>query len=108
MPPKQFITFKPVLLRQARILAALVFLLQAVSAFSATTRYVAPDGLDSNTGTSNSPFATITKAQSASSSGDTVYIRAGTYFLNNANLTATNSPWVIVNNITKSGISYLA
>src|SRR6185503_2156241 len=63
---------------------------------------------DSNSGTSNSPFATITKAQSIASSGDTVYLRGGTYFLNNSHLTVTNNPWAIVNNLTKSGISYLA
>ncbi len=35
---------------------------------------------------------------------------AGTYFLNNSNITATNNsgPYNIVNNMTKSGISYLA
>ena len=71
---------------------------------------MATNGIDSNTGTSNSPFATITKAQAVSSSGDTVYLRGGTYFLNNSNITATSGtgPYNIVNNLTKSGISYLA
>jgi hypothetical protein len=89
--------------------SALVFwlLLQASPGLPATW-FVATNGLDANPGTSNSPLATITKAQSAAASGDTVYLRGGTYFLNNSQLTATNSPWAIVNNLTKSGISYLA
>jgi hypothetical protein len=87
--------------------AALVLLLSAASGFSAVW-YVATNGLDANPGASNSPFATIMRAQTAASSGDTVYLRGGTYYLDNSNFTATNSPWAIVNNITKSGISYLA
>jgi Protein of unknown function (DUF1565). len=86
---------------------AWLFFLQTASGFSATW-YVATNGVDTNPGTSNSPFATITKAQSSAASGDTVYLRGGTYFLNNSHLTAINSPWAIVNNMTKSGISYLA
>ena len=78
-----------------------------MSVFSATW-FVATNGLDSNTGSSNSPFATITRAQNAASANDMVYLRGGTYFLTYANVTATNNPWVIVNNITKNGISYLA
>jgi pectate lyase len=73
----------------------------------AATWFVATNGLDSNGGTSNSPFATIMRAQTAAASGDTVYLRGGTYSLNNSNLTFTNSPWVVVNHMTKSGISYI-
>ena len=86
---------------------AWLFFLQTASVFS-TNWFVATNGVDSNTGTSNSPFATITKTQAAAASGDTVYLRGGTYFLNNSNLTLTNSAWAIVNNMTKSGINYLA
>jgi len=81
--------------------------LSATSSFSATW-FVAPNGLDANPGTSNSPFATITRAQAAATSGDTVYLRGGTYFLDNTHLTATNNPWAIVNNINKARISYVA
>ena len=109
MPPKRFTIF-PDLIPSGKILtvAAFFFILQTASVFSAMTWYVATNGVDSNTGTSNSPFATIMRAQTAASSGDTVYLRGGTYLLNYSNVTATNNPWVIVNNITKSGISYLA
>jgi Pel9A-like, right handed beta helix region len=87
----------------------LVFLVQVSSGFSATW-FVAPTGADGNSGTSNSPFATVTRAQTAASSGDTIYVRGGNYFLSNSNITATNSsgPYNIVNNLTKSGVSYLA
>jgi pectate lyase len=86
---------------------ALLIYLPASGLFSATW-YVATNGSDLGMGTSNSPFATITHAQKAALSGDTVYLRGGTYFLSDANLTATNNPWAIVNNLTRSGISYVA
>jgi pectate lyase len=89
--------------------ALILFLLlgQTGRVFSAVW-YVATNGADTNPGGIRSPFATIMRAQSAAASGDTVYLRAGTYFLNNSHLTATNSAWAIVNNITNNGISYLA
>ena len=107
MQSKPLISFRPIPSGIALALVTMFLLLRTVPAVSATW-YVATNGIDSNTGTSNSPFLTITKAQSAASSGDTVYLRGGTYYLSYANVTATNAPWVIVNNITKSGISYIA
>ncbi len=89
------------------IVTAVVLAGRAVAGFAAIF-FVATNGMDTNVGASNSPFATIMRAQSAASSGDTVYLRGGSYFLSNSNFTATNNPWAIVNNITKSGISYLA
>ncbi len=94
VPGKVFLGLAISLLLQIRVLAAVY--------------YVAPTGVDTNPGTSNSPFATLMRAQSIATAGDTVYLRGGTYLLNNANLTATNNPWAIVNNITKSRISYVA
>jgi pectate lyase len=110
MPSKQS-TAISAFIRSGKVLTvvALFFLLHIAPVFSATTWYVATNGIDSNNGTNiNNPFATIMRAQTKASSGDTVYLRGGTYFLNNANLTATNSPRAIINDITKSGISYLA
>jgi hypothetical protein len=89
------------------LFAVLVLLLQTSSLFS-VDYYVATDGSDLNSGTIGTPFATITRAQIAASSGSAVYLRGGTYFLNNSHLTATNNPWAIVNNINKSGVRYLA
>jgi hypothetical protein len=74
----------------------------------AAVYYVAPTGADTNSGNSISPFATLMRAQSAAAANDTVYLRGGTYLLDNSHLTATNNPWAIVNNITKSRISYVA
>jgi parallel beta-helix repeat protein len=45
----------------------------------ASTYYAATTGSDSNTGTLDSPFRTISKGISRLSAGDTVYIRAGSY-----------------------------
>ncbi len=84
-----------------------VVILVSLPALSATW-FVATNGVDANLGTSNSPFATVMHAQAAASSGDTVYLRGGNYYLDNSNLTTTNAPWAIVNNIYKSGISYIA
>lgn len=92
----------PVLLLFAMLVASGI-----ENAFSATW-FVATNGLDSNSGSSNAPFATIMRAQSAASSGDTVYLRGGTYFLNTTNITLTNNPWKVVNDINKDGISYIA
>jgi pectate lyase len=93
--------------RAALRFTTLLFLSMAWSA-SASTWYIATNGDDTNPGTIISPFATIMGAQSAAAANDTVYIRGGTYFLDDSNLTLTNSPWAIVNNLHVSGISYLA
>jgi hypothetical protein len=46
----------------------------------ATDYYVATTGSDSNPGTKDSPFATLTKGVSSAGAGDTVYIGGGTYY----------------------------
>jgi pectate lyase len=84
-----------------------VFALATGNTLSATW-YVASNGLDTNAGTSNAPFATIMRAQSAATAGDTVYLRGGTYYLTTTNISATNQPWKVVNDINKSGVSYIA
>lgn len=71
--------------------------------------YIAPAGSDTTgNGSIGNPFETITKAQSVASSGDTVYLRGGTYYLDNSDITASISAWDIVNQINKNGISYIA
>lgn len=106
MRSKPYILSKLIPFGRGLTIAAFV-MWQATSGF-ASAYYVATDGADTNSGTSNSPFATITRAQTAAASGDTVYLRGGTYFLDNSHLTATNNPWAIVNNVTKSRVSYMA
>ena len=46
---------------------------------SGNSYYVSTSGSDSSSGTLSSSFATLSKAMSASSSGDTIYMRGGTY-----------------------------
>jgi hypothetical protein len=97
-----------ILIMRASLAGILWVLWIQANSCSAAFYYVSPTGLDTNPGTSNSPFATIMRGQAAAGSGDTVFLRGGTYFLNSSHLTATNNPWAIVNNINKSGISYVA
>jgi hypothetical protein len=55
-------------------------------------KYVATDGNDANSGTIAQPFATISKAISVALPGDTIYVRGGTYALNNTiNISAGKS-----------------
>ena len=106
MSLKSPISTKRVSLNLTRWIIA--FSLWLTTPLLASTYYVATNGVDTNPGTSNAPFATITRAQTAATSGDTVYLRGGTYLLNNSHLTTTNAPWAIVHNMNKSGISYIA
>ena len=59
-------------------LCAVLFLIAARMAFAAEY-YVSPTGSDSAAGTMASPFATLGKANSAASAGDTIWVRGGTY-----------------------------
>jgi pectate lyase len=72
--------------------------------------YVAPDGIDSNSGNSiNSPFATIMKAQTIAHSNDIVWLRGGTYYPTNiSQYNSPGVPWNVINLMTNNGISYLA
>ena len=78
-----------------RILSHIILLLIACFSIPAIvypqSYYVALNGSDTNSGTLGSPFRTIGKAVSVVQSGQTIYVRGGTY-----NLTATIS-------IAKSG-----
>lgn len=58
---------------------------------TSTTYYIAPNGSDSNSGTStSSPFATLQKANSVVQPGDVVYIRGGQYNITDSDLTYVN------------------
>jgi len=74
----------------------------------AATFYVAPTGIDTNAGTVAEPFATIMKAQEAANTGDTIYLRGGTYKLTNDQITQTGGGYAYVNSFSKNGLSYLA
>lgn len=70
--------------------------------------YVAPKGSDAHDGSIGKPFATIMAAQEAASAGDTVYLRGGTYRLDESNITSSDEINVYINTIYKHGISYVA
>jgi hypothetical protein len=74
----------------------------------AATLYVAPTGSDTNPGTQSAPFQGIAKAQSVAVSGDTVYLRGGTYNISSSQIARTDSLYAYVHDISKSGIKYLA
>lgn len=69
------------------------------------TYYVATTGNDGAAGTLAQPFASIARAQQAAGSGDTVYLRGGTY--TNFTVAATDATYQYVLNFTKSNINYL-
>src|SRR5262245_25023332 len=85
--------------------AGLLVLLVSVPVHGADY-YVATSGNDNGEGTLAHPFASIARAQQAASSGDTVYVRGGTY--TNFAVAATDANYQYVINITKSNIHYLA
>ncbi|WP_437972305.1 right-handed parallel beta-helix repeat-containing protein [Sorangium sp. So ce260] len=58
-----------------------LFVLLATGYARAAEHYVAPDGRDSNRGTMDQPFATLSKANSAAAAGDTIWVRGGTYYI---------------------------
>jgi hypothetical protein len=72
----------------------------------AATFYVATTGNDNAAGTLAQPFASIARAQQAASSGDTIYIRGGTY--TNFAVATTDANYQYVLSITKSNLKFLA
>jgi hypothetical protein len=66
--------------------------------------YVAPDGNDTtNTGTIDSPYWSVQKAQSAVSAGDTVYIRGGEYTITESDISNDDGTFASVTYLNKSG-----
>jgi parallel beta-helix repeat protein len=71
---------------QARLLIRLIVVITVVlvagfnSDAAAATYYVSPSGSDGNSGTSAQPWRTVQKAANAVAAGDTVMVKAGTYY----------------------------
>ena len=84
-----------------RISKYLIFslLMLTISQLQAKNYYVAKNGTDSNDGSENAPFLTISKASSLLLAGDTCFIKAGIYreVLQPANHGANNNPIVYTN-----------
>lgn len=77
-------------------------------AFAANAWYVSPTGSDTNAGTQAAPFKSIAKAQAVAASGDTVYLRGGTYNISTSQIARSDGLYAYVHDINKSGIKYMA
>jgi hypothetical protein len=87
---------------------ALLLAVCLVGRLAAADYFVAPDGSDANAGSKEAPFASLMRAQAAASWGDTVYLRGGTYFLDNSSIARTDTLYAYVHDFTKPGIRYFA
>jgi hypothetical protein len=94
------------LLGKVAISLAAVLAAVASAPAHAATYYVATNGYDNNAGTLAQPFASLNQAQTAASSGDTIYVRGGTY--TNFTTTDTDFRTYYALHLTKDNISYLA
>src|SRR5262245_21340129 len=59
---------------------AVVLIASFNSTAASTTYYVSPSGSDTNPGSSAQPWRTIQKAANSVAAGDTVIVKAGTYY----------------------------
>ncbi|MDN3669628.1 DUF4990 domain-containing protein [Echinicola jeungdonensis] len=82
-----------------------ILLLFSAFSLSSKTYFIAIDGDDSNSGTKTSPFATLKKAHSIASAGDSVLIRGGTYKITEGQIMrySDNGLWAYVFDMHKSG-----
>lgn len=62
----------------------LLLILTFTSGVEADVYYIATDGDDGNSGTIESPFATFEHAIEMATAGDTIYVRGGTYLLDDS------------------------
>jgi hypothetical protein len=65
--------------------------------------YVATTGDDANAGTIDKPFATVQRAQQSANPGDTVFIRGGTYTMQESQIARRVRGFVYVTHLDKSG-----
>lgn len=84
------------------LLASSLVLLVSERCWSATY-FVAPDGSDNSAGTLEAPFATINRAQEEVEPGDTVYLRGGTYHMDESHIAQKRRIWAYVIRLDKSG-----
>lgn len=82
---------------------AFALLLSVSSSTIAADYFVAPDGNDSNSGTKEAPFASIQHAETVAEPGDTVYLRGGTYHIQEDDIARKRRIWAYVIHLRKSG-----
>ncbi len=88
-----------------RCFILLFILLARFSFIHAAVFYVAPDGLDSNPGNMDQPFATIQRAQQFVNAGDTVFIRGGDYHITESDISRVErNLFACISFIDKSGL----
>ncbi|MDP4276979.1 MAG: hypothetical protein Q8914_05020, partial [Bacteroidota bacterium] len=89
-----------------RFVLFLLCFLTVLTVCQATNYYVATNGNDTTgTGSKVNPYATVMKAQQYVVPGDTVYIRGGTYEMNESQIYRKESIWAYINYLDKSGTS---
>jgi Protein of unknown function (DUF1565) len=69
----------------------------------ASVYFVATNGNDANPGTKELPLQSIQKAQTLTSPGDTVYVRGGTYIMQESQIASYTRIWAYVTLLDKSG-----
>ncbi|HEV7868713.1 MAG TPA: right-handed parallel beta-helix repeat-containing protein [Chthoniobacteraceae bacterium] len=74
-----------------------------LSPLTAAEFYVAVTGNDAHSGTLDSPFATVQRAQKAAEPGDTVWVRGGIYLLSETQIAQTPRGRAHVTLLDKSG-----
>jgi len=65
------------------LLSFLTALFMSTPSVAQLTVYVSPTGSDSNSGTIDHPYLSVSKAYSVVAAGDTIFVRGGTYSLSN-------------------------
>ncbi|MCC8020115.1 MAG: InlB B-repeat-containing protein [Rikenellaceae bacterium] len=70
---------------------------------AANSYFIAVDGDDDNPGTIDAPFASLNHALSVVQPGQTIYIREGTYYMTNDDITHEDNTWVYVFDISTAG-----
>ena len=85
---------------RARIIS--LFIVGATAA-TAATFYVAPNGSDSDPGSSDKPFASIQRAHTAIKAGDSILVHGGRYEMSEKQIAGSDRLWASVIAIEKSG-----
>ncbi len=86
-----------------RAALSIALLICAGAHLRAAEFFVAPAGRDSDPGTLEQPFATIQRAQEAVAPGDTVFLRGGTYHLQEAQIAQRKGIYAYITSLDKSG-----
>lgn len=88
-----------------KFIPAVIFILLSQT-LHAKVIYVATDGNDKAAGTIEAPLATLPAAYKKIITGDTVYFRGGTYYINDEQVMKTDNTYAYVFALEKSGTSF--